>query len=577
MQPSAPTSALPSPETVQGRRLQDAKDQRDSRALLARLDLYQAATYGLVTLGIVLRLREYLYDRSLWLDESLLTLNLLDKSFTSLFGGLSFNQAAPPGFLLVERVDVDLFGSSEYALRLFPLICGIASVVLFARFANQILPRASALLALALFSVAEGPVYYSSEVKQYSTDVAITLLIMVMGLEVLTRKPSSRRLVVFALVGALAVWFSHTAVFAVGAVAVVMLATVAARTRLRFWPQALVVGTWSASLIVALAYERSTVSHTLSSLTGGASTGLLGPGGVTFPTGATFVRNVAGALLDLLGVSSSGWEQVARFALSALGIVGGIAIARRSVSTLALLAVPAIGLAVASELRVYPVLPRTILFLLPYFVILVAAGTVAAAGWIPVRRTAVALAAAAVVLAVPVTTAARHAVAPVQREETKPVLRHLLAEWRDGDSLYTFFRAQYPLRYYLECGCFLPRRVGEIAPLFTPVEQPGRAQYAPALRSRSPRAVIDEPRRSLESYVTRARPLAGRRRVWVLATGADPVQRSLLGYLSCVGTRKDAFVRDAGARPFNLAAVYLYDLSPWSPTASRTCNGRFGL
>jgi hypothetical protein len=63
----------------------------------------------------------------------------------------------------------------------------------------------------------------------------------------------------------------------------------------------------------------------------------------------------------------------------------------------------------------------------------------------------------------------------------------------------------------------------------------------------------------------------------VLATGADPVQRSLLGYLSCVGTRKDAFVRDAGAGPFNVAAVYLYDLSPWSPTASRTCNGRFGL
>jgi hypothetical protein len=238
---------------------------------------------------------------------------------------------------------------------------------------------------------------------------------------------------------------------------------------------------------------------------------------------------------------------------------------------------PVIGLAVASELRVYPVLPRTILFLLPYFIVLVAAGTVAVASWIPARRNAVALAAAALVLALPVTTAARHAVAPVQREETKPVLRHLLAEWRAGDSLYTFFRAQYPLRYYLECRCFLPRRVGEIAPLFTPVEQPGRAQYAPALRSRSPRAVIDEPRRSLEGYVARARPLAGRPRVWVLATGADPVQRSLLRYLSCVGTRKDAFVRDAGGGPFNVAAVYLYDLSPWSPTASRTCNGRFGL
>jgi hypothetical protein len=579
MRRSTPTTAPLPGDRANVPLRRESNGGRTSPALLSRVDFYQVAVCAIVVLGIALRIRQYLYNRSLWLDESLLTLNLLDKSFTGLFGGLSFNQAAPPGFLLVERLDVDLFGKSEYALRLFPLACGIGSILLFARFTSRLLPRTAALIALTLFSVADTLVYYSSEVKQYSTDVAVTLLIMVMALDLRTPNLSRRRVVGLAAAGSVAVWFSHPAVFAVGAVAVVFLVSaVAGRNRTGVSAQSVVVGTWVISLVIALVYEHSTVSNTLNSFTGGTHAVVPGQSGeTTFATGTTFVRNVGGALFGVLGVGSRGWDQVARYAMIVLALLGAAVIALRSLATLGLLAIPAVALAAASALHVYPVLTRTILFLFPYFVTLLAAGFVAMGRAVSDRPNVVMFVLAALVLAVPVTTAANHLVSPRQHEETRAVLGDLLSRWHRGDSIYVFYRAQYPLRYYLDCHCFRRRDVREVASLFTRLGKPGRAQYAPTLRSRSNRAVVDRPSATLGEYLERLRPLAGRKRVWVLATAADSVQDSIISYLSCVGTRKDAFVRDDGIRPFNFAATYLYDLSSWSSAAGRRCDSRFGL
>ncbi len=79
----------------------------------------------IILFGIILRLGQYLFNRSLWLDESYLTLNIINKSFSQLLLPLDYDQAAPIGFLIVEKVIVGIFGNNEYALRLFPLLSGI--------------------------------------------------------------------------------------------------------------------------------------------------------------------------------------------------------------------------------------------------------------------------------------------------------------------------------------------------------------------------------------------------------------------------------------------------------------------
>ena len=248
--------ARPSIEALEPAWIPRVLASRDHLSLRA----YGLAVWAVVLAGIVLRIAQYLYDRSLWMDESFLALNLIDKPFSALFGQLSFNQAAPPGFLLVQRADITLFGKSEYAVRLFPLVCGISSILLFKRVASALLGRSAALIALALFSLSDGLIYYSSEVKQYSADVAVTLLIAVGGLDLSSRRPSRGRAIVWGLIGSAAVWFSHAAAFGVAAVVLVLLAADIAHRRWQVVkPAAAVLGVWLASLAVALVYERFTV------------------------------------------------------------------------------------------------------------------------------------------------------------------------------------------------------------------------------------------------------------------------------------------------------------------------------
>lgn len=78
-----------------------------------------------------MQLSQYLYNRSLWADEAVLALNIVNRSYLELLQPLDYDQAAPIGFLIVEKFAVQLFGDNEYSLRLFPLLSGIISLLLF--------------------------------------------------------------------------------------------------------------------------------------------------------------------------------------------------------------------------------------------------------------------------------------------------------------------------------------------------------------------------------------------------------------------------------------------------------------
>jgi hypothetical protein len=500
------------------------------------------------------------------MDEAFLTLNLITRSFASLFGELSFNQAAPAGFLLVERMDIMLLGEGEFALRVFPLICGIASIFLFKRLANLVLSPGAALLALALFSVSDGLIYYSSEVKQYSTDVAATLLIALAGVELQTRQLPRRRLLVWGVAVLIAVWFSHAAAFMIVAVlAVLVVPDLLGRRRKRVRAAAAVFGPAVIGLAGALAYVATTASHLLSTYRGGTS-----PENV-FPTGLGFFRNAAGGLINALGVPATGPEHYVRFAIGIVAVAGAVALARRNRAALALILVAAAAVVAAAGIQAYPVLTRTILFLLPFVILLVSEGVVALGSLFRDRAVLATAVLALAVLAIPAKNAGEHLVNPRQREEMKPVLRYLVDEWHPGDALYVFYRAQYAFRYYLECNCFAPWEDSPAPWTIAAPSRPGPQQYARALLSSPPDIVIAEPHARLEEYFESMASLRGRKRVWLLVTMPDPIEAALLDLLSCGGRRTDAYVRDDGEGLFHSVAVYRYDLSGWRSLLPDSC------
>src|SRR5262245_65978294 len=88
------------------------------------------AWWFLIMLGVILRLRQYLVNRSFWADEASLAFNLVTRTFSGLTQPLDYHQGAPIGFLFIEKLAILLLGNNEFAMRLFPLLSGIIAIYL---------------------------------------------------------------------------------------------------------------------------------------------------------------------------------------------------------------------------------------------------------------------------------------------------------------------------------------------------------------------------------------------------------------------------------------------------------------
>jgi len=205
-----------------------ARAECDREAVIAR------ALTGLVVLGIVLRLVRYLQNFPMWCDETMLAANLLGRSWTELAQPLAYRQVCPLGFLGLEWSVIHLIGFSELSLRLIPVLCAVASVPLFHFLARRVLGERTGgtLLATALFAVSLPPIRHAAEVKPYSGDLLVSL--MLLSLAVAWRQSPLRVRGPWAVTAVLpvAVSVSLPSLFLIGTIAVVGLRDILARRRI---------------------------------------------------------------------------------------------------------------------------------------------------------------------------------------------------------------------------------------------------------------------------------------------------------------------------------------------------------
>ena len=176
----------------------------------------------LVCLGLVLRFRQYFFNRALWADEAALALNLVKRSFGELTQPLDYGQGSPIGFLFGVKLFTSLFGNYDYVLRLFPLLTGVLALILMAVVARKY-TGAAGLFALAVFAISTNLVYYSSELKQYGTDTLIVLVLLYLAYRCLQETARPRDFLMLGAGGALAVWMSHPAAFVLAAIGITLL------------------------------------------------------------------------------------------------------------------------------------------------------------------------------------------------------------------------------------------------------------------------------------------------------------------------------------------------------------------
>jgi 4-amino-4-deoxy-L-arabinose transferase-like glycosyltransferase len=468
----------------------------------------------LVAVALALRLSYYLLEPSLSTDEASLALNLMHHSYAGLFGRLDFNQAAPPGFLLVQKLAIDALGPSPYALRLLPFVAGAAACFLIYAVAVRIAGRRAAIIALALFAVSEPLVSYASTNKQYSVDVAVALALYAVFLSIRSRV-GLRDAVLFGLVGGVAVTFSHPAAFVLAAIWLVLAVE---NVRGRRWPQvtrlAGVGAVWLGCLTAAYLLTRASIEQIQRSVAGPSSISVTAAG-----------RTVGGAFRYLLGIP--GFAPEVRLVLTCIGVVlallGLRELFRTSSGPTAALVAPAILAVGAVWLGLYPSFPRTFLFLEPALIVLMASG---AQFLLSRRGQQIVRAGGGLALATIFGAAAfqtLHHFRPSVVKEPSRALSYLVEHAQTSDSLYVSRPAQFDYRYYLECGCFSnPGAVAKAKNLWPLRPTAGYGQFDAALHSAPPSFVAGSPTSSERDFETDFAPLLGRGRVWVLVINPQP-------------------------------------------------------
>ncbi len=504
---------------------------------------------SVVALGIVLRVVRFAANRSLWGDEGALALNVLIKPLSQLLQPLDFLQGAPSGYLIMQKGVTTLLGVDEYSLRLVALVSGIASLVLFALVARRLLEDPAAGLAVFLFAVSERLVYYSSEVKQYSTDTAVATVLLLGAVAVGRRRMTAPVVAVVILVGSALVWFSHPALIVVPSL---LLALLLAR-RLdrdfegfrRILVSALVIG-----MSGALAYA---VSRRNTQVVGEAA---LGPGGGEDGITSPFA-NFWDAFADPVGVAYSATAIAA--AVTALGV---FVLIRRSVNDALLVVTPIAATLTAAMLGLYPFSGRFVLFLVPFVVLLLGAGLWGLVGLSVGPGRVFAVVTIALVLGYPAVTAARNLMSPPGHEEVRTVLRHVESKWQPGDALYVWFQSQYPFRFYAQCGdCNVLGPDGPASTIWPPDPRQPQGYYA--LETHPPRLYVSGRPHTLDEYIREFGPLRGKPRVWLLFSSSwnDEFVRYAL---DCLGDRLDEVRAER-------AVAYLYDLSKSAGLPPGTC------
>ncbi len=408
----------------------------------------------LIAAGAIFRIRAFFHWRSLWLDEIYLAHSIVSRGFSRLlFEPLDFWQAAPVGFLAVERLFVDLFGTGERVLRLPSLLAGLGSLPLFFFLIRRMLTLRGTLLALTLFCGLSSFIHYSAELKQYSFDVTVTLAILLSAVRVWEKPESGRDLLVLFVVGAVGMFFSYPAVFVLaGSGAVVLVSRTISHIRagggvpLSIAAPLGCIAAWSGLVYCNVHFFMKPL--------------MFGPvhiGLVKFwvdhsgfpPWQPNRAAHWIWAAFD--GVMQN-WEtmhldapELGMFA-AILGLGSLLMGKRRALG--ALIALPLVVALVVAFRRQYPFAERLALYMVPILIILIARGIDAIWGAGDLARSAAGGLAAIMIISGPVAQSAFEFRWPTGREETKQMYQWIERNWRPGDLLVISHMGQRSYDYY---------------------------------------------------------------------------------------------------------------------------------
>lgn len=418
---------------------------------------------ALLIAGVFLRLFHFFDNRSLWLDEIYLAINIISSGFADLTAPLlQYQQKAPVGFLWMVKSSVLLFGNQEQALRLIPLFCGIASLYCFVPVCRYWLKPAGQLAAIGILAFAPPLIYHAVEIKQYSMELLATVLCLWLYVRFKEKKDLRSRLL-WGAYGALILWFSYSSVFILtGIGASVCLSLLSKRNWQGLQRALLPFSLWFCSfaihyvLITSKQNEQEWLLYwfrhynsfmplwptdTLSWLSQHLYTMLDYPLGMLW----NFINADHTALRVILRMS---------FIPLILGIGGAYAFFKTDKPALLLTILPLILTLLASALELYPFFERLLVFLSPLLILLIARGCDEIMASIAALRRGDFVLPALLILG-GFTASVGEVINPdkfgrYKKSYQREALLHINDNYKEGDVVYLYWNMEYAYRYYKE-------------------------------------------------------------------------------------------------------------------------------
>lgn len=522
----------------------------------------QKLPWVIICVGIVLRLVRYLDCPSLWFDENRIALALFSRPLSEFIPpNPDMFITMPFGFVLIEKFAVNTFGNSEYALKLLPLLSGIVSLFLFYYVAKNYIKPKAVPIALGLFAILDPMVYFSSDLKPYSSDVAITLLLYAVAIYIQSKKLTALRIVYWGAVGAVVVWISHPSALVLAGIGITLAISCLVRKEwARVKRMLFVFSFWFLSFLAVffMCIRPLLASFDLTNQY------------------QYFMKEKAFMPLPPMSLPDIQWyldvlfrilDNPAGFTLSGIAalafLVGCTSIVLKQKKNFFILISPVLITLLASSFYKYTFADRTILFLVPLLLLFVAEGAEYVREKTSRNGSIIGITLIGLLFLHPLAWSTYHVIKPISREEIKPVLSYVKDNWQEGDIIYVYYMSQFAFNYYSK---YHPGNyhfneneyiIGKAPEGWTAnyTKEKFTGDYAELNK------LITQPYTEIfQEYVEDLNKLRGRKRVWVLFSSNVPKsgineESFFIYHLETIGEKLDSFGRAGNS------AVYLYDLS----------------
>ncbi|RYD54857.1 MAG: hypothetical protein EOP56_17975 [Sphingobacteriales bacterium] len=324
----------------------------------------------IIVAGIILRIVVYLQNRCLIIDEANIARNIYERGYTALAMPLNYEQYAPPIFLWMLKACTQFFGYSEYVFRLVPFFSASVSLLLLYDLLKHFIRRSS--MWHVLFLMASGAIYirYATEVKQYSTDMMVALVLIRLAIGRIM--PAGRQagfIAKWAFGGSLAIWLSMPSVFVLVAVAGYYAYDIVRSKRYEdLRSLILICAIWAAQFLIyyCIILKPQIHSDYLQNWHQGYFLNLL-------PLTAANWENNWIVGIRVLENAGGHWALSVIFHLLMMGI-GAAWLLKKDTAKAILILTPIVLVYIAAAMHQYTLIPRVMLFSMPLMLVLIAKG-----------------------------------------------------------------------------------------------------------------------------------------------------------------------------------------------------------